>query len=272
MNALHPAAVLRRSAQAIRHAPVLRHCAPVWDRLRGSYVRALAALGQRRGVPVRVGGYSIRLAPDVVNASWESIEEVSYRAFAAEIRRGAVVFDVGAHFGTYTMIAARRGGSSARVVAYEPSALTREYLGRHLRWNGIERQVIVRPVCCGSSVGETRFFTRPGVPDGSNGILPADGLLETSSPVTRIDEETRWLHLAPDVIKIDVEGAELDVLEGAERTLATGRPRLFVSVHPRQLARRHLTPDAVVGWLHERSYRCELIAEDQELHFLARAA
>jgi FkbM family methyltransferase len=251
---------------------VLRRWTPLWDRLRGSYRRALAALGEQHGVPVKVGGHSIRLAPDVVNASWESIEKVSYRAFAKEIARGAVVFDVGAHFGTYSIIAARRGGSAARVVAYEPSELTRSYLTRHLAWNRVERQVIVRPVCCGRTGGETQFFCRPDVPDGSNGILPGDGLVETTVPVTTMDDETRRLHLTPDVIKIDVEGAELDVLEGAERTLATGRPRLFISVHPKQLAFRGLKPDAVLQWLRGHGYHCDLVDEDQELHLFARPA
>ena len=267
---LHPAAVLRRSAQSIRHAPGLRRFGALWARLRAPYRRTLTRLAGRHGLPVVVGGQTLRLAPDVVNLNWETVEVESYRAFAAEIAPGDVIYDVGAHFGTYTLIGVARGGPATRVVAYEPCDLTRQYLMRHLRWNGAERQVLVRPVCCGSHVGTAAFYHRPDRPEGINGLLPHDGLSATTMRVTTIDREVDELGLVPALIKIDVEGAELEVLEGAVRVLETRRPRILVSLHPKRLAQVGADCDTVIGWLEAHRYRAHVVGEDQEIHVLAQ--
>ena len=267
---LNPAAMLRRSAQSIRHAPGLRHCAGVWNRLRAPYRRVLTGLAGRHGVPMIVGGQTMRLSADVVSLNWETVEVESYRAFADEIAPGDLVYDVGAHFGTYTLIAVARGGPRTRVVAYEPCDLTREYLTRHLRWNGAESQVLVRPVCCGSATGSATFFRNPARPEGINGLLPQDGLTPTIVRMTTIDREVDDLRLVPALIKIDVEGAELDVLKGAERVLDARRPRVLLSLHPRQLAQIGLDCETVLNWLRARRYQVEVVGEDQEVHVLAR--
>jgi len=268
----HPAAVLRRSAQSIRHAPGLQALTPLWNRLRAPYGRLLTRLTGSDGVPVRVGGQVMRLAPDTVNLNWETVEVESYRVFADHIRPGDVVYDIGAHFGTYSIIAARMGGPTTRVIAYEPCDLTRRYLERHLRWNAAESQVTVRPVCCGRTIGEATFYARLDRPEGTNGLLPYEAAVKTTVSITTIDREVEELRLAPALIKIDVEGAELDVLLGGASALSIYRPRLLLSLHPQRLAQIGLDCDAVLGWLSAHGYDCRVISEDQERHVLARPA
>ncbi len=266
----HPAAVLRRSAQSIRHAPGLRRFSGLWEQLRAPYRRVLERLSGDRGLPMIVGGQTMRLSPDVVNLNWETVEVESYRVFAAEIAPGDVIYDVGAHFGTYTLMGVARGGPETRVVAYEPCDLTRQYLMRHLRWNGADNQVLVRPVCCGRTFGSATFFHRPGRPEGINGLLPQDGLTPMTVRMTTIDREVAELRLVPALIKIDVEGAELEVLEGAAGVLDAHRPRVLLSLHPRQLAQAGMDCDTVLGWLRARRYHADIVGEDQEVHVLAR--
>jgi len=268
----HPAAVFRRSAQSIRHLPGLERLTPVWNGLRAPYRRILAQLAGTRGVPVMIGGYSIRLAPDTVSLNWETVEVDAYNVFVHEIGSHEVIYDVGAHFGTYTLIGLKRGGPGTRIVAYEPCELTREYLLRHLRWNGAGDQVVVRPVCCGSTAGVATFYYKPGVPEGINGLLPDEGLAELPVRVTTLDEEVRELGLVPTFVKIDVEGAELDVLNGAAEVLSRHRPRLLLSLHPRRLAQAGLDCHAVRQWLSARDYQWRVVGEDQEVHVLARPA
>jgi FkbM family methyltransferase len=267
---LNPAAMLRRSAQSIRHAPGLRRFDPIWEHLRAPYRRLLMRLAGQKGLPMTVGGQTMRLSPDVVNLNWETVEVEAYRAFAAAIAAGDVVYDVGAHFGTYTLIGVARGGADTRVVAYEPCELTRQYLMRHLRWNGAESQVLVRPVCCGNAVGPATFFHRPGRPEGINGLLPQEGLAPTQVRMTTLDREVDALKLVPALIKIDVEGAELEVLKGAAHVLDAHRPRVLISLHPRQLAQVGLDCETVLNWLRARRYRTDVVGEDQEVHVLAR--
>ena len=266
----HPAAVLRRSAQSIRHAPGLRLCAPLWDSLRAPYRRMLTTLAGRNGMPVVIGGFRMRVAPDVVNLNWETVEVTSYQVFAEEVQPGDVVFDVGAHFGTYSMIGALRSGPGGHVIAYEPSALTRTYLARHLAWNGLADRVRVRDVCCGAAVGTTTFYAHPDLPEGINGVLPHEGLAATTVPCTTIDAEADALRLVPTVIKIDVEGFESDVIAGAAGVLTRHVPRLLVSLHPRRLAQQGIVPTDILNRLRSFGYSPRIVDEDQEVHVLAK--
>jgi hypothetical protein len=90
--------------------------------------------------------------------------------------------------------------------------------------------------------------------------------------VTTLDDEVSDLKLVPTFVKIDVEGAELDVLQGAAQVLARHRPRLLLSLHPRRLAQAGLDCDAVRQWLVARDYQWRVVGEDQEVHVLALPA
>jgi FkbM family methyltransferase len=261
--------VFRKMAQSVRHAPGLRRWTGAWDMLRRPYGGVLAFLSGRTGLPLQIGGHTVRLNPLFANLNWETVEVDAYRAFRTAVRPGDTVYDVVAHFGTYTIISVRQGGPQTRVIAYEPCELTRHYLTQHLKWNNVAGQVVVRGVCCGATRGKALFYFRPGVPEGINGLVRNEGLAELPVEVTTLDAEVDELGLRPGIIKIDVEGAELDVLRGAERVLRTCRPRLFISLHPGPLATLGIEPRVIMDWLDKRDYRCHIIAEDQELHVMA---
>jgi len=88
--------------------------------------------------------------------------------------------------------------------------------------------------------------------------------------MTTIDHEVEELGLAPAIIKIDVEGTELDVLKGAAHVLDAHRPRVLISLHPRQLAQVGLDTDTVIAWVKDRRYQVDIVGRDQEVHVLAR--
>ena len=88
--------------------------------------------------------------------------------------------------------------------------------------------------------------------------------------VTTLDREVEQLGLVPALIKIDVEGAELEVLEGAARVLETHRPRLLISLHPKRLAQVGADCDTVFGLLKAHRYQADVVGQDQEIHVLAR--
>lgn len=258
----------RRMAQGLRHAPLLRSLTPLWSILRGPY-RALLRRAGKDGLTVHVGGFEMRVDPLFASQNWEMVELDSYRAFAQMVRPGDVVFDIGAHIGTYSIIASRLAGTSGRVVAYEPHDFTRAYLERHLDWNGARANTVVRPLCCGERPGSADFYFKPGEAEGRNGLVPVAGFERRAMKVTTVDLEAAALRLAPGVIKIDVEGAELDVLKGAERVLRRHGPRLSLSLHPAALATRELTPEAVLAWLSALGYEAKVIARDHEIHVAA---
>ncbi len=259
----------RRLAQTARHTRGLRLMNPLWNILHKPYLQILTALGSKNGIEVVVGDYPMRVHPAFATVSWETVEVKSYGAFARAVQADDVIYDVGAHIGTYTMTALLKAGFRGKVVAYEPCNLTREYLLQHLKWNGVAERAIVRDLCCGAISGTADFYCLPGRAEGMNGLVPVDGFEKVRVEVTTLDAEIARLELNPSIIKIDVEGAEWDVLKGAEQALRQYRPVLFLSFHPDALAKRDESVEAILDWLRRLGYRHEEIGRDHEIHVIA---
>lgn len=260
---------LRRIARVIRHHPRLKMFESLWGALRKPYLSALKVLAGGRGIEVRIAGNAMRLDPAFATQNWEEVESESYSAYVRDLREGMVVFDIGAHVGTYTILALRRLGPRGNVVAYEPHPLTRKFLLEHLEMNLGGAGVIVRDVCCGSGSGTASFYFLPDRAEGISGLVPVDGFQQREVTVTTVDAEVIALGLRPDILKIDVEGAELEVLKGAEATLKLHKPVIFLSVHPAALARMKQTERDVLDWLRIRGYQCDVLARDHEVHVRA---
>jgi FkbM family methyltransferase len=262
-------AIIRRLAQTIRHAPGMRSFTPLWNLLRAPYLKVLRTFAKKHGLLVSVGGHKMRLHPDFATQNWETVEYDSYQSFAALLRPGNVVFDVGAHIGTYTLIALQKVGDNGRVVAYEPHTFTRKYLEQHLDWNGGLKRTIVRDLCCGVSEGMTDFYCRSDRAEGMNSLVPTDGFEKKSVMMTTLDKDVETLAIIPTLIKIDVEGSEWDVLKGALRTISKYHPTIFLSLHPVALSKLGVSPNQVLEWLVEHGYRHKMISQDHEIHVVA---
>jgi FkbM family methyltransferase len=167
------------------------------------------------------------------NAYWFGTYEVSrVRAFANMVAQGAVVYDVGANVGIYSLLASLRAGRSGRVYAFEPLERNLQYLRRHISLNQLQNCTVLAEAVCNQD--GTRSFSSAAL-DSSMARLSLEG--ELVVPSTTLDSciyGTRGLP-PPDIMKIDVEGAELEVLEGSRRTLDEFHPAIFLEVHGTQL-------------------------------------
>jgi FkbM family methyltransferase len=155
-----------------------------------------------------------------------SYEAVKQRTVIELVRPGMVCWDVGANVGFYTLLFAELVGPQGRVFAFEPLARNVELLRRHVEMNGYAR---VRILACalGDFDGEVKFD--PG-PNPSMAYIAASGSLKV--PCARADTLLAAGEVeAPDVIKIDVEGAEPAVLRGSAKVLCDRRPVVFLATH-----------------------------------------
>jgi FkbM family methyltransferase len=157
------------------------------------------------------------------------------------VRPGQLVLDVGAHLGFFTLLASRLVGESGRVIALEPDPVMTEHLHANVARNGVAN-VTALQAAVGESVSTLSFA--PGAGAGV-GHLDPDGSLVVE--VTTLDALAERFG-EPHLLKVDVEGGELNVLRGGRATLRRARPVLIVEVHGPQIGEQVATMLRELGY------------------------
>jgi FkbM family methyltransferase len=200
--------------------------------LKRAYHATLMLQTRGRGLRAELpGGEVIRVSPDYRYLSWNRDE---YDAFRTASRPGMIALDVGANAGAYAMLLGGWAGASGAVYAFEPAPQTHAALVRHIHLNRLD--AIVRPIA--SAIAESPS-TAALILAGTTGETHLARGLDAEGPsvavdVTSIDAFCARERIAPDFIKIDVEGGELAALRGARHTIRArrGSLALFVEMHP----------------------------------------
>ena len=165
------------------------------------------------------------------------------------VNSGDVVFDIGANVGIYTLLFSDRVGSSGRVIAFEPSPRNIRYLRRHVDLNRAENILVVE-AAVSRGVGIVRFDTAE---TAATGHLSVQGSLDVVT--TTIDHFAESTGLVPSHMKIDVEGAEADVIQGAVETPKRYRPRILLATHSQILKQ------TCIGLLEANGYDVQELTE-----------
>ena len=183
--------------------------------------------------------------------------------FLDHIDQGMTVLDVGAHIGTYTTLAAQRVGRGGNVVAVEPDPRNVATIRRNLALNGIEDRVEIIEAVAGDSGGTVRFFFDEAEATGTMGSRWRDPVAESREvevPSIRLDDELG--ELTPDVVKIDVQGAEVATLQGMRKILERGTPSaVFVELNQAALERAGSESRELLAVLAEAGLKAFLIDE-----------
>jgi FkbM family methyltransferase len=187
----------------------------------------------------------------------ERYEQAEIETLALRLPPGGTVLDVGANVGLHSIQLARLV-PGLQVHACEPAGHTFELLRRNIAKNGVAEQVRAQRVALADHPGTVRVtshlqFCNFIVPDGAT---VAAGASEEVRAQT-LDDLAGGLDARIDAIKCDVEGAELSVLRGAERTLARDRPTILIEVDERWAARYGNAGREVFAFLAERGYSYE---------------
>lgn len=187
----------------------------------------IIARGFAKGLKINIGfshvGYVLGTTEADVQAALDML-----------LRPGMTVYDIGANVGFHALSAARRIGSGAKVICFEPlpeNAKQIEYNAASNNFTNIQ----VIGTALGSSEGKAAFWTSMQPTWGklaSVGKKPDKFAREVKVTIARLDSVVDEMRLhPPDLIKMDVEGAEIDVLEGARQTLERYRPILLIEAH-----------------------------------------
>jgi FkbM family methyltransferase len=188
----------------------------------------------------------MHVATGILAGDWEPIET---RFVEGALGTGSVFWDIGAMFGWFALHAARLVGNRGCVVAFEPQALHHMLLRRNVLSNGFERIVQTYELALSDRSGIAQLRRDPpsgvgGASNLGNTWIDMHGSKDAASPVG-IDAgiarlaclDDLSLERRPDLVKIDVEGAEFQVLKGAERSLRHYRPMILCELFPTQLRR-----------------------------------
>jgi FkbM family methyltransferase len=172
----------------------------------------------------------------------------------AFVDEGDVVYDVGAHIGTFSLPLAGAVGNTGRVISIEPDPGHFRLLAKNLESRGLARQGSPLNVAIADVPGRYAGQATPGN-SGATCFRPDPSSGETSA--LRLDDvhvgigETRRVS----VIKIDVEGMELAVLDSSSALIGRDRPILYMEVSSDQLARYRVSVHQVNDFMRRRGYR-----------------
>ncbi|UQA62413.1 FkbM family methyltransferase [Polyangium aurulentum] len=205
-----------------------------------------------------------------VNGYWVGNYEYPIQElFARHLGPGDVFYDIGANAGFFTLLAARRVGPSGRVYAFEPVPDNLASVREQIEVNRLEHAEAV-----GAAVGRSAGRLALRYSPGASAMARLAHVGKAQPDETTLDVEVVCLddflkdHRAPTMMKIDVEGAEGEVLEGARSALEKG-PKLLIEVHGRACG------EAVVGILRPLGYEFERVdgsrpeRPEDEPHLLA---
>jgi FkbM family methyltransferase len=180
----------------------------------------------------------------------------------SSLKAGDVVFDVGAHFGWMSLVAARKVTASGKVVAFEPSPPLVDMLLYHKRANRLDQlEVLAQAVAEHDSEHERMTLVDTGLSSMNSLVMHSDlsGIEPARVSVvevrtTTLDTYWRKSGICPSLVKIDAEGAELQILHGAQSLLEECHPSLIVAVHPLWLPHGE-TPEQLFDLLKKLGYR-----------------
>ena len=208
----------------------------------------------------------LRFDPGPSNPDYATGENEPFvqRALAACVSRGDVLYDVGANVGFFTVIGAHLVGPSGMVIAFEPvpdnAALIRRNAGLN-RFYQIEVDERAVDACSGTAeLLVTHYSGGSVLASGDHRAPDVDGslMVATVSVDDLVFVESR---ARPDVMKIDVEGAELNVLEGMQRTLIEVRPIVIFEIDDNDAIAFERKQRACDTFLEERGYRLERLED-----------
>jgi FkbM family methyltransferase len=242
-------------ARRVRHLAVLRDQDWLWRALRGPYRSALAQQSRRAGIARTLNGetFRFRFPYSEIDSAYEQPAQAAFREL---LSLGAVVFDVGANVGFYTLAAARAVGASGSVVAFEPSPATAAVLADHVALNGFSDRVEVIAEVVDETTGEVEFWEQGTSLAASIARVSAqtgERFLEghvtgAMRPAVSLDDFCGCREIRPDVLKLDAEGAEGRILRGATDARCSPRQHpdrgtSVVAWATRRVARVRAPPD-----------------------------
>jgi FkbM family methyltransferase len=194
-----------------------------------------------------------------------SYELPTIRHIRSFLTPGAVCIDVGAQMGYLSLAMATSAGRQTAVHAFEPEDINAARFRENMALNNIQNVQLHREAVSNIE-GTLHLFLSKTANAGTHSTLYNERTVTEESiqiPATTLDAFARATNLPRlDLIKVDVEGAEFEVIQGADSVLRTYRPRVILELCDRLQIERGLSSRQIKEFMVERDYSAYTIADD----------
>ena len=196
------------------------------------------------------------------------IEYNTVKILMSKLKAGSIVADIGANIGQYTLIAAHEVQEFGEVHAFEPNAEVYAALERNVLLNGFTNVHLNHVAVANREEAEHVFFAPRSDNWGSGSLAKTTYKLSEagySVPVITLDQYFAERERKPELIKIDVEGAELLVLKGAQSLIETSKPIIITELSAENFAAFGYTIQDLTEYLVRHGYEISKILDNGRL-------
>ncbi len=225
-------------------------------------------LKPKRNTVIRIHGSKMSVDPSNglgfslwENPNWEKMETKIIQDY---IKDGMVVVDIGANIGYYSLLAARRVGKTGKVYAFEPALENYTMLVKSIELNGYKNVIPVQKAVSNKN-GVAKLFLGDQDPTMFRLLNSKDEKDTIEVSVVTLDSFFRDKGYKVDLIKMDIEGAELFALEGMQRILNENKELvIFSEFNPHLLKLLGVRPEDYLNKLVENGFRIYEIDEQNQ--------
>ena len=249
--------------RTIRHGP-LKSWNFIWVRLGKLYRFVLDIVPIKVSIEMSIGPYGpfkmdARFAfSDYKSWGGRTGKNSGFISCIDACKGSSCVLDIGAHIGLVALPVSKVLAPKGRVYAFEPATFNRNILLRHAKLNNANNIEIIDSLVGEKEVDKVVFYeSKSDSPLGTIALGSNQGdFIKKYKRQVSIDSFCEQKGIIPEVIKIDVEGAELGVLRGAQKILKRYRPTIILSVHPRELEVMGLNENMLHSFIKSLNYIC----------------
>ncbi len=186
------------------------------------------------------------------------------------LKEGDVVIDVGGNIGQTALMMAERIGGSGKVYSFEPFTKTYKRFKENLSLNPSIYNITLEHLALGEKAEKLTMYVENAKNSGGNRIKPAGKKVSTQIEevvVTTLDEYSKTNAISKiNLIKIDVEGFEMKVLEGSQTTIREFKPALFIEANDANLEAQGASLKAMSDFLKRNGYTIFNAENNMELN------
>jgi len=227
-------------------------------------VKILNIVTLEKGICVNIGGQGLfRMSPEFYFSNWENFGEGHNSSFLyclKHVENKKVVLDIGAHIGLFSLPLSRKIAPGGKIYSFEPSTINRFYLKQHLKLNNINNVEVQACLVGKENLEAVDFYEDQNQVNPMGGLILTDNIKNNVVAVKKrmitLDKFCNDMKIKPELIKVDVEGAELDLLWGGIAIIKSSRPTIVLSLHPRHIRQMGQSLNSLTNYLKEVNYRC----------------